>query len=396
MKQQARHTLPLREIADLRNGLNFKVSQVGDGVRVIGVSEIKHAVLRNYDALPQVSVPSILPVDFARAGDILFVRSNGNRALVGRSMLLANVPSGVTHSGFTIRARPDIARVDARYLYYALNSTMARQAMRRLAGGSNISNISQEILGDIPIYLPPLSEQIKVVHTLEPFDNASVLTSRLIAAKGRFKRGLVQQLLGREPRDCKHRGNEWRTLHLADALTESRERASTGAHARKLTVKLYGRGVVAKSETRPGSGKTQYYRRHLGQFIYSKLDFLNGAFGIIPAELDGYESTLDLPAFDVSQGINPRWLLHLFSWSGFYKSHVRLANGGRKARRVSPNELLKLVISIPSRKEQELTAALLDGLDREIALLGQLLKAVDRQKRAVFDKILSGELRPAK
>jgi len=335
----------------------------------------------------------MLPADFARTGDIVFVRSNGNRALVGRSMLLADVPPGVTHSGFTIRARPNTAQVDARYLYYALNSTLARQAMRRLAGGSNISNISQQILGDIPIYLPPLSQQTALVRSLEPFDDVSVLTSRLIAAKRRFKHGLSQGLMSGELSINKRRANGLRTLHLANVLTESRERASTGAHARKLTVKLYGRGVVAKSTTRPGSGNTQYYRRHQGQFIYSKLDFLNGAFGIIPSELDAYESTLDLPAFDVSQKINIRWLLHLFSWSGFYKSHVRLANGGRKARRVSPNELLKLVIPIPTRKEQDLVADLLDGLDREIVLLEQLLKTADRQKRAVFDKVLSGELR---
>ena len=44
-----------------------------------------------------------------------------------------------------------------------------------------------------------------------------------------------------------------------------------------MTVKLWGKGVYEKNET--GSANTQYFTRHAGQFIYSKLDFLNCAFG---------------------------------------------------------------------------------------------------------------------
>ena len=62
-----------------------------------------------------------------------------------------------------------------------------------------------------------------------------------------------------------------------------------------------------KEEIYKGSASTNYYIRKQGQFIYGKLDFLNQAFGIIPKELDGYESTLDSPAFDILQGLNAKY-----------------------------------------------------------------------------------------
>ena len=99
---------------------------------------------------------------------------------------------------------------------------------------------------------------------------------------------------------------EWEEKKLGDFLTESRLAGSDGATARKLTVKLWGKGVHEKQEKIQGSENTKYFRRKAGQLIYSKLDFLNGAFGIIPNELDGLESTLDLPCFDFSEGLNPR------------------------------------------------------------------------------------------
>src|SRR5690606_35021401 len=105
--------------------------------------------------------------------------------------------------------------------------------------------------------------------------------------------------------DCK-----WGRRTIGESIVESRIPGSSGEVARKLTVKLYGKGVTAKEERRQGSASTTYYSRRAGQFIYSKLDFLNGAFGVIPKSLDGYESTVDLPAFDFLDDVDPRWFVY--------------------------------------------------------------------------------------
>lgn len=152
-------------------------------------------------------------------------------------------------------------------------------------------------------------------------------------------------------------------------------------------------GLLPKMKKRSGSESTKYYRRSAGQFIYSKLDFLNGAFGIIPEELDGYESTLDLPAFDFLGNVNVEWFTYYVSREEFYSSNLGLANGGRKARRVNPNDLLRIKIPTPSLEEQQKIAAVLSTADQEITALQHKLEALKQEKKALMQQLLTGKRR---
>jgi len=80
----------------------------------------------------------------------------------------------------------------------------------------------------------------------------------------------------------------WSKRRLGEFLSESRLPGNKGNVAKKITVKLWGKGVFEKNEAIQGSANAQYYRRKTGQFIYSKLDFLNQAFGVIPDTLDNF------------------------------------------------------------------------------------------------------------
>ena len=111
--------------------------------------------------------------------------------------------------------------------------------------------------------------------------------------------------------------------------------------------------MFLKKETLKGSQNTQYFRRKSGQFIYSKLDFLNQAFGIVPNYLDGYESTVDLPCFDVSENINVRFLLEYVQRTNFYKKYGEMADGGRRAKRIQVDTFLGFPIYTPNLKEQQ-------------------------------------------
>ena len=123
--------------------------------------------------------------------------------------------------------------------------------------------------------------------------------------------------------------------------------------SKKLTVKLWGKGVVEKNTIYRGSEATQYYTRFSGQFIYGKLDFLNQAFGIIPEELDGYESTLDSPAFDVSPALNKDFFLDYVSREQFYLVQGIIANGSRKAKRIHSDTFFEMPILLPEFNEQK-------------------------------------------
>ena len=116
----------------------------------------------------------------------------------------------------------------------------------------------------------------------------------------------------------------WELRQLGEFLNESRLPGSKGNVAKKITVKLWGNGVFEKNEAVQGSVNTQYFRRKAGQFIYSKLDFLNQAFGVIPANLDNFESTVDLPCFDIAGGLNSSFCWNMCSGKIFTRRWVKL------------------------------------------------------------------------
>ena len=186
---------------------------------------------------------------------------------------------------------------------------------------------------------------------------------------------------------------EWKIHSISDHLTESCIPGSTGDIAKKITVKLWSKGVVEKKDVHAGSENTQYYKRKKGQFIYSKLDFLNCAFGIVPEALDGYESTLDLPAFDVDN-IERYYLLSQVTQRRFYEHWgFMVANGGRKARRISPDDFLSFPIAFPCLEEQKRITKILTTQDKVIELKEKQLAEKQRQKKYLMQQLLTGKKR---
>ncbi|MEN9501281.1 MAG: hypothetical protein RI964_566 [Pseudomonadota bacterium] len=275
------------------------------------------------------------------------------------------------------------------FYYYFMNRDIFSFLSRQGAGRYKLNKASLE---KIPLLVPPLPEQKKIAQILSTWDKAITTTEQLLANSQQQKKALMQQLLTGKKR-LKGFNKHWIEKRISSFIRESRIQGSTGEQAKKITVKLYGLGVVSKDEKRIGSESTQYYKRSAGQFIYSKLDFLNGAFGIIPSELDGYESTLDLPAFDFLPKVNTTWFLYYISREDFYSFNLGLANGGRKARRVNPKDFLSLKIPTPSDEEQQKIAVVLSAADREIEVLQQKLEGLKQEKKALMQQLLTGKRR---
>lgn len=324
---------------------------------------------------------------------ILVNRANGSHALVGSAVKVKTAHSNLflPDKLWKLTAKEELANVD--FLLPILNSARFRQKVIDLSsGGTGMMNISSKAYLSIFIPFPSLAEQQEIADILSTCDEAIEKTGDLIKAKQRQKKALMQQLLTGKKRLPGFEG-EWQEAALSTLLKESRETGNLGGVAKKLTVKLYGRGVVEKRETQAGSDATQYYRRRAGQFIYSKLDFLNGAFGIVPPELDGFESTLDLPAFDVSDSVIVDWLLYYVLQENFYKRWFPLANGGRKARRINPADFKHITVRVPPLGEQQAITDLLHDCEAQLGTLEAKLSALKKQKKALMQKLLTGQVR---
>lgn len=323
-----------------------------------------------------------------RYNDILVVRT-GN---VGQACLVPSHLDGAqTFTTLIVTAKID--KLYPAFLCHHINSQLGVEQIRRLTGNAGRGNLNAGEFLNYVIEVPSIAEQVEIANILNVWDSRIFQIEKLITANSKRKQGLMQQLLTGKKRLRDLVGQEWTEKSFRELLTESRIAGSTGANAKKITVKLYGKGVVEKRERLKGSQNTNYYVRKAGQFIYSKLDFLNGAFGIIPSELDGYESTLDLPAFDITADLDPQWLLYFVTQESFYTKYRNAAEGGRKARRVQPDEFLRTKIKLPTTEEQRRIAIILETCDKEIELLNKQLNALKRQKRGLTQKLLTGQIR---
>ncbi|MGA2026928.1 MAG: restriction endonuclease subunit S, partial [Syntrophobacteraceae bacterium] len=165
-------TKRLGKFAEFRNGVNYNKSSFGLGVKVVGVSDFQDYTRPRYAELEQINPAGIVTErNILRDGDIVFVRSNGNRELIGRSLFIEKPPEEVTHSAFTIRVRFTGGNVFPKFFAYCFRTPAIRQALTAYGGGTNISNLNQGILNELEVPFPPLSTQRKIAAILSAYDD---------------------------------------------------------------------------------------------------------------------------------------------------------------------------------------------------------------------------------
>ncbi|AYO57948.1 hypothetical protein CO230_07320 [Chryseobacterium sp. 6424] len=144
----------------------------------------------------------------------------------------------------------------------------------------------------------------------------------------------------------------WPKVKLGTLLTESKVLSEKPSTDNRIRVKLNVLGVEKRPVTKDKKGATKYYIRKAGQFIYGKQNLHKGAFGIVPDELDGYESSSDIPAFDINDSCYPEWIYYFFRKGDFYLMLENLAKGVG-SKRIQPKQLFDLDIYLPTKEEQK-------------------------------------------
>ena len=155
----------LGTIAQFKNGLNYKKSTQGISISIVGVADFKENKSPEWDKVQIIKINERVDDSYLlHKNDLLTVRSNGSQELVGRFMLIDKEPEErTTFSGFSIRVRIVSDEVNSEFLYYILASADIRHSLTTGSNGTNIKSLNQDLLSNLEILLPPLSEQKKIV-----------------------------------------------------------------------------------------------------------------------------------------------------------------------------------------------------------------------------------------
>ena len=160
----------LGDLAVFRNGMNFTKSSKGEKIKIVGVKDFQDNFWVPFEDLESVIINGKLnEIDTLCTNDIIAVRSNGNPALIGRTMLAGMVNEKVAHSGFAIRIRLNsVKTISPVYLCRFLKTQNTRRKLVEQGNGVGIKSLNQGSLSSLVISFPKeLNEQQKIVGELD-------------------------------------------------------------------------------------------------------------------------------------------------------------------------------------------------------------------------------------
>ena len=124
---------------------------------------------------------------------------------------------------------------------------------------------------------------------------------------------------------------------------------------KRVTIKINNGGVFLRDIERGiNIGTKKQFRVSEGQFLLSKIDARNGAFGVVSKEVDNAIVTNDFPSFDIDiTKINPQFLLLITTTKAFIKFAQSCSSGTTNRQRMDIDTFLTQKIPLPSLEEQE-------------------------------------------
>ena len=406
----------LGSVAQFRNGLNFLKGHAGFKCRIIGVSGFQDYFRPHSDSFEEVELASPLAEeDLLAENDLLFVRSNGNKDLIGRCLFIAPLHGNVSFSGFTIRARIRGKHVLPLYIAIFFRTRMARREILAFGGGTNISNLNQSILESIRFPLPPLPEQERIAEVLGAWDRAIGLTDRLIEAKQRLKKGLMQQLLtgrlrfpqfGKPARKHGELPKGWKMKPISGVAQVSFSGVDKKRHPDETPVQLcnymdvYGNDYITPDldfmQATASVSEIDSFTLHKGDVLITKDSETPDDIGVpavvtedLKGVVCGYHLALLRPN---PEKADPVFLAKELGSSRSRRHFSTHANGATRFG-LSNGAVKKAQIHLPPIDEQKALAAALYACDREIQLLIRKCDCLQQQKRGLMQKLLTGEVR---
>ncbi|HII4332600.1 TPA: restriction endonuclease subunit S [Vibrio parahaemolyticus] len=393
------------QLAEFRNGLNFTKADQGETIKIVGVADFKdHSSLSSLDNLNTINVGNtVKDNDLIKSGDLLYVRSNGNKDLIGRCLFFPEVTEKLSFSGFTIRGRVTSKAILPNYLALLSRSEIVKQQFSKNGGGTNISNLSQQILNDVVVPLPTIEEQRKIAKTLSTWDKAIATTEKLIETSKQQKKALMQQLLtGKKrlvnPETGKVFEGAWEEVKLGDVA------AMNSGGTPKSSVSEYYDGkhpwVSIADMTKHGKwiSKTEKSLTDEGianssARLYPKGTVLYAMYASIG---ECSIATVELCSSQAILGIRPNGNLiniYLYYYLINLKEKIILTGQQGTQSNLNAGMVKGFTIKLPTIVEQQKIASVLTAADKEIEALEAKLAHFKQEKKALMQQLLTGKRR---
>ena len=153
-----------------------------------------------------------------------------------------------------------------------------------------------------------------------------------------------------------------------------------------ITLSSYGKGIK-KREIKEGKTPVPFTgcRIKEGQFVSSRLHAKEGAFGIVPMELEGSVVSRDFPVFDIDSNlIDTDFLIASVSQESFYNQFMNCSLGSTTKRRIKEDVFLDYRITLPPLDVQYQFVHFVKQVDKSKAICKRIFESFDNLIKSRF------------
>ena len=361
--------IPLSELGTCKNGMNFASDEDGIEIAYLGVGDFKdNSRIDGVSGLSQISLNTMPSEEYLlKDEDIVFVRSNGSKELVGRCLAVYPGNEKLTFSGFCIRWRKNSDKVMTDFLLQVLKTENVRILMR--GRGANIQNLNQQILGKLMIPVPNMALQQSFVQFVGAIDKSRFIEmfGDPVSNPKSWDKYLIK--------DCLIRIENGKSF-----VCSNQEREGDSPAILKLSAATYGEYLpeenkalldddLFNSEVEVREGDLLFTRKNtpdlvgMAAYVYKtppKLMMPDLIFRLVPNER-----------------INPIFLWQLINCREFRPIIRRAASGSAQSMsNISKERLGKIQIICPPISEQERLLPLMKQIDKSKLAIYKIKKNV--------------------
>lgn len=186
---------PLSKISRIRAGHPFRSKLVptdGAGVHVVQMKDVDLWAGINWDTVVETPPHTTIALDWVKSGDILLI----SRGLSTYAIYVDQIPfERVLAAPHFYLITVQSSLVNPEFLAWQINQKSCQDYLRRTSEGSTTKSIRRDIADNIPVVIPPLDEQEKIVNIYRCIISERLLAKRLIENGERLMTGLAIKTL---------------------------------------------------------------------------------------------------------------------------------------------------------------------------------------------------------
>lgn len=385
----------LGEICDVRDGTHDSPKYVKSGYPLVTSKNLTNGVIdfANIQYISKVDYDKINERSKADIGDVLYAMIG----TIGNPVLITKEPDFAIKN---VALFKDIKKVCQAYIRYFFDSIYTIKRIMEDANGSNQKFIPLGYFRNMPIPLPPtLAEQERIAGALSSIDTLIGALNEQIEKKRHIKQGTMQQLLTGKKRLAGFTG-EWRDKKLDEIgfLTAGGTPSTIEPSYWGGDINWLQSGAVQNCIITPDAVVKTISKEGLqnsAAYLIKPDSVLIAITGATCANV-GY-LTFESAANQSIVSIEPNkenCAMFLFQKLLTERTNILSNKGGSAQSGVTLKALKQLTITIPPTiAEQSAIAAVLSGMDTEIAALEQKRDKYIAIKSGMMQDLLTGKIR---